>query len=229
MTEQELIDAVRAECGKITVAMDEVDDPDIIRYGQKILKIMGEKITVKTVRYITSEADEREYAVPSDVLRVQQIFPWDAIQDEFDFGQTSVVAQYSGGIVSDFEFPSLWKIKMMRKMRGLPRVQHEYDPINRKLKIDPAPSEDGINYFYKSVDRTKWTLKSLPDDFEEMQVVGTAWKSLSQVALKRSNLGGQLREGGHVTYPSTELRLFVQDKKDEFDEALRVKAMIYSR
>ena len=229
MTEKELIDAVRAECGKITVAQDEVDDPDIIRYGQKILKLIGEKITVKTVRYITSTADEREYAVPSEVLRVQQVFPWDAIQDEFDFGQTSVVAGFNGGIVSDYEFPSLWKIKMMRKMRGLPRINHEYDPINRKLKIDPAPSEDDIKYFYKSVDRTKWTLKSLPDDFEEMQVVGVSWKALSQVALKRSNLGGQMREGGRVTYPSTELRLFVQDKKDEFDEALRVKSMIYSR
>ena len=158
------------------------------------------------------------------------MFVWDAIQDEFDFGQTSIVADSASGIVSDYEFPSLWKIKMMRKMRGLPRVIHEYDPINRKLKIDPSPTEDGIKYFYKSVDKTKWVLDKIPEDFIEMVVVGTTWKSLSQVALVRSRLGNVSRDtGGRLSGAGTGLNYYVEEKKKEFDEALRVKSMIYSR
>jgi len=229
MTEQELIESVRGEIGGITVAMGEVDDKDIIRYGGKILGLIGEKITVKTLRYFTSEEDEREYDVPIEVLRVQDLYPYHAIDDMYDFGQTSLEITGGGGIVSDVTWPSLWKIKMMRKMRALPRLIWEFDPINRKLKIDPAPKEDGELYYYMSVDKTEWLLSKLPEDFIEMVVVGTAWKSLSQVALKRSNLGGQVREGGRVTYPSTELRLFVQDKKEEFDEKLKVKSMVYTR
>lgn len=229
MTEQELIEAVRAEMGGITVAMNEIDDKDIIRYGSKILNLIGEKITIKTLRYITSTEDEREYDVPEAVLRVQDLFPYHAVDDMYDFGQTSLEITGGGGIVSDVVWPSLWKIKMMRKMRALPRLVWEFDPINRKLKIDPAPSEDGTLYYYMSVDKTKWTLNKLPEDFGEMITVGTAWKSLSQLALKRSNLGGQIREGGRVTYPSTELRLFVQDKKEEFEEKLKIKSMVYTR
>lgn len=229
MTDKELIESVRAECGKVTQAMDEVDDKDIVRYSVRILNLIGEKITVKTVRYITSTADEREYAVPEAVLRVQQVLPWDAIQDEFDFGQTSVIVDNTGGIVSDYEFPSLWKIKMMRKMRGLPRIVHEYDPINRKLKIDPAPEEDDVKYFYKSVDKTKWVLKDLPEDFVEMVVVGVVWKALGQITSKRSFLGNVIRDTGRMTGASIGLNAFIQDKKNEFDEHLRVKSMIYSR
>ena len=64
MTEAELILAVRAACGVITTAMKEVSDIDIARYGQAILRTIEEKITVKTVRYITSTIDIREYDVP---------------------------------------------------------------------------------------------------------------------------------------------------------------------
>jgi len=230
MTEADLILAVRAACGAVTVAMKEVSDVDIARYGQAILRTIEEKITVKTVRYITSTIDIREYAVPDEVLRIQQVFPWSGIEELYDFGQTSVTVQgNTAGIMSDYEFPSLWKIKMMRKMRGLSRFSYEWDPINRKLKIDPAPSATGTKYYYKSVDKTKWTLALIPEDFSEMVITGTTWKSLTQIALKRANLGGQIRDGGSVTYPASELRVFAQDKKKEFDEALKLKTMIYTR
>ena len=84
-------------------------------------------------------------------------------------------------------------------------------------------------YYYKSVDKTKWTLALIPEDFSEMVITRTTWKSLTQIALKRANLGGQIRDGGSVTYPASELRVFAQDKKKEFDEALKLKTMIYTR
>lgn len=230
MTVAELILAVRAACGAVTAAMDEVSDVDIARYGEAILRLVEEKITVKTIRYITSTIDEREYSVPAEVLRIQQVFPWTGIEELYDFGQTSLAIQRTtAGVMNEYEFPSLWKIRMMRKMRGIPRFSFEFDPINRKLKIDPAPSETGTLYYYKSVDKTKWTLALIPEDFSEMVIIGTTWKSLNQIALKRANLGGQIRDGGSVTYPASELRTFAQDKKKEFDEALRVKTMIYTR
>jgi len=227
MTSANLIIYVRGEVGKVTSGTGELDDADITNYSNWILKRIGDRVTIRQIRFITSVANQRSYAVPDAVLRVQKVYRWDAVDEDL---------MILGGWKADegeaneyYNFPSLWVMKMMRKMRGLPRIRCHFDPIERKLFIDPAPDEASKKYYYVSVDKTKWTLDALPEDFEELVVLGTAWKSLEQIALKRSNLGGQMREGGRVTYPSTELKLFVDDKKKEFYQQLDIKSMIYSR
>jgi hypothetical protein len=229
MDQSQLIDGVRAECGKLENTV-ELENDDIIRYSGWILDRIAERITVKSIRYITSIKDEREYDVASTTLRIQKVFRWDGIDDTLlsDLGTHKESTNITDA-TSYYNFPSLWKIEMARKIRGLPRIKYDFDPINRKLHIDPAPSEAGKKYWYVSVEKTQWTLDKVPTDFEELVIIGTTFRALEQVALKRTEQGGIHREGGTVDYPASELKRFVDSKKDEFYDQLRIKAMIYSR
>jgi hypothetical protein len=227
MTSVNLIINVRASCGKNVATNDELEDTEILQYGTDILQRIGEKIPSKALRYVTSVANQREYDVPSTVLRIQKVFPWDTVdQDLMVLGGYKVDESSSNEY---YNFPSLWRIKMMRKIAGLPRIQYQFDPIDKKLILDPHPEEAGLRYYYLSVEKSKWTLANVPDDFEEVLVLGVTWKSLEQVALKRSQLGGVMREGGRVTYPATELWNLAEKRRDEFNTELQVKALIYSR
>jgi len=231
MVEADLITQVRSKIGKVTSVKGEVEDSDIQTYYGWILKRFGEYITIRQLRYITGEADTREYSVPNTVLRVQDVLPWDAI-DESSLSPSEMGATHraqSGGEGETFNFPSTYIIKMQRKMRGLNRIRFEFDPIERKLRIDPFPTSDGDKYWYKSVEMSKWTLAALPEDMEEITVIGTSWRALEQVLLVRSSLGGIIREGGFVSYPAAELKNYVETWKEEFESLLTVKGMIYSR
>jgi hypothetical protein len=128
-----------------------------------------------------------------------------------------------------YNFPSLWAIRMMRRIRGLPRIRFEFNPVEKKLKIDPYPENTGDKYWYISIEKSDWTLAKLPSDFEELLVTGTVWKCLEIIALKRSTLGGVLRAGGFVDYPASSLKQFIDSKKDAFFTELDVKSMLYSR
>ncbi|TET09095.1 hypothetical protein E3J84_05515 [Candidatus Aerophobetes bacterium] len=88
------------------------------------------------------------------------------------------------------------------------------------------PTEAGDKYWYTSVERSDWTLGNLPEGFEELLVLGTSWKCLEILALKRSSLGGVIRDGGFVTYPSTELKLFVDQYRDDFHAELKLKSKL---
>ena len=68
----------------------------------------------------------------------------------------------------------------------------------------------------------------MPSEFDDLLVTGVSWRALEVVALKRSKLGGIHRDGGYVTYPSTELKRFVDARKEEFFSDLKLKAKIYS-
>ena len=229
MTNANLIIDVRSSCGKVTVEMDELDDAEIITKSNWILNRIGDSITIRALRSITSVANQREYDVPEAVKRVIKVFPWDSADSDLMILGDPVVSGESGSNVY-YNFPSMWAIRNMRRNRALPRIRHEFDPINRKLRIDPYPTEAGLKYWYQSADKTQWILEDLPTEMEELVVLGTTWKGLEQIALNRSTLGGVLREtGGRVTYPATELKLFVDSTKKEFKEMLRIKSMLYSR
>lgn len=229
MDTSNLIEGVRAECGKLDNAI-ELENDDIIRQSGWILKRLAERIKIKEIRYVTSVANQRLYDVATTTLRVQKVFKSDGINDLIllsDIGSHKESTEITDS-TSYYLFPSLWKIEMTRKMRGLPRIKFDFDPINRKLALDPAPSESGKKYWYVSIEKSKWVLDIVPDDFEEIVIVGVTFKALEQVALKRSNLGGIHREDGMVNYPASELKKFVDSKKDEFYDLLRIKEMIYS-
>ena len=156
------------------------------------------------------------------------MFQWDEAEDK----NTMILGGYRVSAVDaseGYNFPSMRIIDRMRRVRGLPRIKHEFDPINQKLKIDPMPTEDGNKYWYTSIERSDWTLENVPEDFEDLLVTGVAWKCLEIVALKRSNLGGVIRDGGFVTYPATELKLFVDQYRDDFHAELKLKSKLYSK
>lgn len=227
MTEAELISAVRTKCGKLTNTT-ELDDSDILSEGAKILRKIAEWITIRVHRYITSEADVRTYDTHANTIRVPKVFRWDEAEDQ----NTLVLGGYKVSTIDAneaYNFPSMAMIDRMRRVRGLPRIKHEFDPVNKELKIDPAPRQDGDKYWYTSIERSDWTLAKLPGDFEDLLVTGVAWKCLEIVALKRSNLGGVLRDGGFVTYPATELKLFVDQYRDDFHAELKLKSKLYSK
>lgn len=230
MTEAELIKAVRAGIGT-TAKMKEVLDADIKRIYPWVLARIGEKITIRTLRYITSVANQRAYSVPTAVLRVIKVFSWSSYEDNY-LSVTEMGATHRPGVFDRderYHHPSTWTIDTMKKLRGLPKIRFEFDPINRELKIDPYPTEAGKKYWYLSVDKSKWTLSALPEDMEELLVTGCVWKAAEQVAMKRSELGGVMREGGRVTYPASELWTIAKDKRTEFKDDLTTKAMIYNR
>ncbi len=227
MTDAELATAVRRKCGKVS-GDKEIDDTDIAAEGTKVLRKIAEWITIRVHRYITSEADTREYDTHANTIRVPKVFRWDEAESQ----NTMVLGGYKVSEVDaseGYNFPSMKIIERMRRVRALPRLKHEFDPINKKLKIDPMPVEAGNKYWYVSIERADWTMENVPGDFEELLVLGTSWKCLEILALKRSNLGGVIRDGGFVTYPSTELKLFVDQYRDDFHAELKLKAKLYSK
>ncbi len=232
MIEADLITKVRAKIGKIGTDKGEVDDEDIVaQYGWILIRI-AEKITVRELRYITSVANQRGYIVPNTVLRIPYVYKWDNVDESYlTVSDLGVSHRPSSGFVTNeyYHHPSMWTIKMMKKHRGLPRINFEFNPITRELRIDPHPTITGNRYYYNSVEKSKWVLNDIPEDFEGLLIVGCAWKSIEQVAMKRSNLGGIMREGGLVTYPATEIKLISEMYEKQFKTDLRIKALIYAR
>lgn len=230
MTEADLLLAVRATTSSKS-NMDELLDDDIKRHYDWILKRIGTKISIRNLRYITSVANQRDYSVPNEVLRVIRLFKWDSSYSNYmttnNLGGSHRPDSYNGN--EYYNFPSMWVIKMMKKVRGLPRVSWEFNPIDRLLSIDPYPTEAGTKYYYVSAEKSKWTLSGLPEDMEELVVIGSTWKAVEQIAMARSSLGGVVREGGFVTYPATELWNLSKELKTDFYEELDTKAMLLSR
>jgi len=226
MENSELTAAVRAECGKVT-AEEELDNSDITREGEWILKRIDERITDKKLRSFTGTTDEREYDPHANTVRVQKVYPSDTtLSDTIELGSHHKAA--SDPDTSEYyNFPSLYVISLQRRIRGLPALRWEWNHIRRKVIIDPAPTQDGDTYWYISIERVEWTVGALPADFEELLVTGVAWKCLEIVLLKRSDLGGIQREGGYIDYPASSMRDFVVDKKDSFFRQLKFKAQTY--
>jgi len=228
MTEVQLISYVRSKCGGITSNMGELDDTDITSNASWILQKLEERITVRKIKSITSVKNQREYDVSSSTLRVQEILPWDACAEK----ESMVLGGYETSEIDaneNYNFPSLWKIRMMKRMRGLANITCDFDPINRKIRIDPAPDEGGKKYWYVSIEKSQWTLEKVPPDFEDMVVTGVSWRCLNKIALKRSRLGGIQRSGGMVDYPEARLESFIERWKKEFFDELNIKAKLYSR
>lgn len=224
MDASNLYAAVRAEIGKVS-NVSEIADADILRESGYILDRIAEMIPTKAIRYVTSVANQREYDVNANTVRVQKVFLWDTVDENvMVLGGYRIEVDEPNEYV---EFPSLWVIEMSRRNRCLPRIRHSYDPVRRKLAIDPYPEEADKKYWYVSVEKADWTLAKCPSDFEGLLVTGTSWKCLEIVQLKRSNLGGILREGGFVDFPAGSMRPFIDAKKTEFFDALELKSKLY--
>jgi hypothetical protein len=227
MEDSELVAAVRAECGKVNDD-ETLDNADVLRESNWILKRIDEKITDRKVRSFLSEADEREYSPHDNTVRVQRVFPFDTLgSDPMNFG-----SQYGRTVfdpeASDFYlWPSLYVIAQQRRLAGLPPFRWEWNHIRRKIIIDPMPTVGDEKYWYVSIERVEWTLANLPESFEELLVTGTTWKCLEIVLLKRSDLGGIQRAGGFIDYPASTLKPFVDDKRDAFYDILRMKVQLY--
>lgn len=225
MLDDDLRTAVRRKCGKVTATS--LGDDDIDAEGVEILKIIAERLTERVIREITSVANQREYSVNAATIRVQKVFRWDGIDpDLLQLGSPEVPAVDRNVY---YNFPSLWTIEQMLKRRGLPPLKFEFNPVERKLKIDPMPREADLTYYYISVEKTDWTMAKVPDDFEGLLITGTSWKCLEILALERTTLGGIPREGGRVDYPADRLRKYVDAYRNEFYDALKIKAMLYNK
>lgn len=227
MTDAELIIAVRARCGKVTSGMGELDDADITREGGWILKKIAERITVKCHRYITSVANQREYDVADETLRVQELFPTGSVDTDMLNDPEMTGYTVDENAIEEYNWPSLYMIRKERQLKGLPDIRGSFDPIRRKLAIDPYPETAGDKYWYTSIEKTRWTLAAVPEDFEGLVVLGTSWRGLETIALKRSTLGGVHRDGGFINYPEERLKKFIDSWRDEFYDDLRLKAKLY--
>jgi len=225
MESNDLISKVRIEIGKVTDTK-QIADGDITKENGYILDIIAEHLPQKTLRYITSVADQRGYDVPTTVMRVKKVFPWGALEESTLDLSTSGA---TGTAVVAFEhesynFPSLWTIDLMRRRRGLPKIRHSFDPINHKLYIDPYPTAAGDKYWYMAIEKADWTLANVPTDFEYLVVIGTSWKTLEVLMLNRTQLGGITRLGDTIEYPADRLKPFIDSRKDEFFSTLDMKS-----
>ena len=232
MENQILYDSVRAELGKITNLID-IGDADILRESGYILQRIAQKITKKVFRYITSKVDTREYDVATTTLRVQEVFPGgitDIEQSDLLTLSDPVGSLIVGSELANenYNFPSLWMIRRMKQLRSLPRIRWEYNPIERKLKIDPTPTSAGEKIYYISVEKTIWVLKDIPEDFEEIVITGTTWKCAEIVAMRRSTEGGIERSGGRVEYPADSVLRYAKTKQEDFNEELDIKSRLYN-
>lgn len=228
MIEATLLAAVKVECGKISTSSIELGDADIVTEYTQVLSEFGEFIPIKKHRYITSVANQREYTVPATVLRVKNVFVWASLNDDPFFPGEGYAAISGGGEMEYFNFPSLHIIEAIRIQKNLPRIRFDFHPTERLLKIDPYPLETGVRYYYTSVESGAWTLALLPSDFNELLILGTTVKCMSIIAMKRSQLGGVQRPGGFIDYPVDRLKPFIDQKRDEYQKKLLMKAKLYS-
>jgi len=217
--------AVRAELGKVLNTTD-IADADILREAGYILQRISAVFPKKVPRSITSVANQRDYDVNAATIRVQALIPDEdvSMDDRMKLGSYLINDTYAN---EDYNFPSLWVIKMSRRRRAQPALRFDYNPVEKKLKIDPVPEEDGQKYWYVSIESAGWTVASTPLEFEELMVTGTLWKCLGIVFLRRSTEGGILRDGGRVDYPAGLLKAYVDSAKQEFDETLKLKQLLY--
>ncbi len=226
MTTEELFASVRISLGKIPATnTSDIENGDIQEASVWILRRINNAIPETLVRYITSVANETEYDVPDTVIRVRRVLYYDEIETDL---------MILGGIKVDrserneyYNFPSMYAIEQMMRKRGRPKIRFSFHPRYRKLVINPAPENVGRRYYYQTVEKNQFTLENIPEDLEELLLLGCAWKALMIVALRRSDLGGVIREGGFVTYPATELKRFVDEYRDEFKMVLEAKAKVY--
>jgi len=222
--ESDLIAAVRAGCGKVAGAI-ELADADIQREEAFILNRIAETIPVKTLRYITSTAYVSDYDVNVATVNVRKVFQWDSVDNDL-----MVLGGYKADEVDRdelYNFPSLWAIEQFRRLRALPKLRSEFHPISRKLRIIPTPTQTGDRYYYISIEHAAWTMATLPSEFKEVLTTGVVWKCFEIIILKRSTLGGILRDGGFTEFPAISMKGYVETKKNDFLELLNRKAMIY--
>lgn len=218
---------VRAECGKISPSSSELSDTDITSEAGNTIAIIANRLPQKVLRYITSVKNQRQYSTHANTKRVQIVFPAEDVGEALvDLGSPMAIDEPESN--DEYWFPSLWTIRQMRRTRGRSRMNFHFDPINKTLDIDPMPDEAGKKYYYISVEKAGWTLAALPTDFEPLVVTGTVWKCLEIVALYRSKLGGTMRAGGFVDYPVMGLREYIDAKKDEFYDELRIMEKLHS-
>lgn len=219
----DLVTEVRAELGKVSNTTD-IADADIQRESLHILQRINSEIPKKTIRSITSVADQREYPVATTTVRVREVIPASSIAniDELEENLTE------GYTEDDYNFPSLWVIKNMRRARSLPNIRWEFNPVTKLLALDPVPTEGGVKHYYISMEDSVWTIADVPAEFNEMVIAGTVWKCLMIVFLRRSTEGGILRDGGRVDYPASALKAFADSFKESFFEDLDVKRRVYS-
>jgi len=226
-TETKFIAQVRAKLGKVANTVD-IDDSDILNEANNILSnYFFSAFPKKVLRFITTEANVSEYSVAPTTVRVQKIVP-SAIVDELDLG--SAIVPNSGVSplrTEEWEFPSLRVIRAMRTNRGLQTYQFDFNPVERKLKLYPTPTSSDVKVYYISTESPGWTIDTVPEDFWDLLVVGTTWRCLEIVFLRRSTEGGILREGGRVDYPAAMLKGYVESNKQEFFDLLNLKAKLY--
>jgi len=225
MDETSLVSAVRTELGKVSNTTD-ITDPDILREAGYILQKISAALPKKVPRKITSVAYQRDYDVNASTIRVQALISNEEVSadDRMKLGSYLIDETQAN---EDYLFPSLWMIKMMRRRRALPNLRFDFNPIERKLKIDPVPEQAGEIYWYISIESAGWTVSATPTEFEELLVTGTVWKCLQIVFLRRSTEGGIMRDGGRVDYPASALKGYADSVKEEFFETLKLKQMLY--
>ena len=227
MEDSELIVAVRAQCGKVTND-EELGDADVLREGSWILRRIDERITDRRKRSFIGVKDESEYDPDDNTVRVQKVFPYGTLESDSSMVLGSHHSVEDDPDVSEeYLFPSLYVIRMQRKIRGLPKLKWEWNHIRRKIIIDPAPTQAGDKYWYISIERVNWTIDNLPVDFEELLVIGASWRCIEIVLLKRSDLGGIERSGGFIDYPASALKGFIDSKRDDFYNTLKLKVQLY--
>jgi hypothetical protein len=228
MTDAELAVEVRTELGKLeTSNIVDITDPDISREAGHILGRINSRITKKVLRSFTTTQNVREYAVNDATLRVQELLAGDEVEElKMKLGSYIVGEEVENDDI--YNFPSLWYINASRRKRALPNIRWEWNPVEKKLKMDPTPSATGDTWWYVSVESAGWTLAACPIDFKELVIRGTVWKCLEIVALRRSTEGGIERGGGRVDYPADALNRIAQTVKEDFYEELDYKVKLYS-
>ena len=229
MTIDELAVEVRCELGKLesTNTID-ILDTDISREATHILERINSRITKKAIRSVTSTvANQRDFDVNAATIRVQEVLTADEVE-ELKIKLGSYIVRDEVGNSEDYNFPSLWRIRAARRIRALPKIWFEFNPIEKKLKLDPPADAVGDVYWYVSIESAGWTLANTPTEFKEIVISGTVWKCLQTVALRRSTEGGIERGGGRVDFPAESLFRMAEKFKDDFFAELDIKVKLYS-
>jgi hypothetical protein len=217
---------VRAACGKVTNTT-ELEEADIVATSARIVSRIAEIGSSCSLRSFTSVANQREYSVNTATTRVKKVLQWATIQNDLSELGSIFVPTSLSPYGEYYTFPSLRTLDSSLQQYAATHIKFEFDPITRKISVDPYPQVGGDLYWYVSIEHGGWTAATVPADFENLLVLGTAWRCMEIIVAKRSGLGGIQRPGGMLDYPAPSMQSVIDSKKLEFEQELERMGKIY--
>ena len=206
----DLRDAVWQRCGRPvrdeSAQNVEVTNEEIEQFLDEALERITDWVPNKTVRYITTVADQQTYSVPSSVLNILDVYRDSAgvFYTKFDDDIWLAASPLELQGISIYLNPALYDIVMGQvvALERMNAVDFDFDPTASEVTLMPQPSSSGDRVYYLAAEAWEWTDSgTFPlTQFRRAIMLWAEYQVLAQLEQRRSKLSGQPRAGGTIGY-----------------------------